>query len=142
MPRLPWHGGMSLAQIDDVRNRFDRIVSAPRGEAAAAPERPASSRPFSPYVDDDVAEAAALAMRLSDLTRHHGGGVEGLEVALAEAERQLTAEQLQGLVQYALKLFVTRDPTAKQYLRLGRLERRQPNAVRGVAGQFDTPDQE
>lgn len=131
-----------MAETDDIRSRFDRIVSAPRGEAAAAPARSASSRPFSPYVDEDVAEATALATRLSDLTRRHGGGAEGLDVALAEAERRLGAEPVQGLVQYALKLFVTRDPTAKKYLRLGRLERRQPNAVRGVAGELDTTDQE
>lgn len=130
-----------MAEIDDIRSRFDRIVSAPRGEAAAAPARSASGRPFSSYVDDDLAEAAALATRLSDLTRRHGGGAEGLDAALAEAERRLAAEPVRGLVQYALKLFGTRDPTAKRFLRLGRLERRQPNAVRGVARQLDEPEE-
>jgi hypothetical protein len=121
-----------VAAIDDVRNRFNRIVSAPRGATAAAPVRP-TSRPFSAYVNEDVDEAAAIAARLGELTRRHGGGPEGLEAALAEAELLLATETTRGLVQYALKLFAVHDPTAKHLLHLGRLERRQPNAVRGVS---------
>ena len=121
-----------MADFDEVRSRFNRIVSAPRGSSAAASGRSAATRPFSAYVNEDVDEASAIAARLGEITHRHGGGAEGLDAALSEAERLLAEEATQGLVQYALKLFVTRDPTAKRFLRLGPLEKRQPNAVRGI----------
>jgi hypothetical protein len=121
-----------VANLDDIRNRFQRIVAAPRDTPARPSVQSSSARLFSAYVNEDVDEASAIAARLSEITSQHGGGAEGLDAALSEAERLLATEAVQGLVQYALKLFVTRDPTAKRFLRLGRLEQRQPNAVRGA----------
>jgi len=120
-----------LAELDELRSRFQRIMWAPRG-ASTAPVRSAATRPFSAYVNEDVDQASAIAARLSDLTRRHGGGTGGLDAALSEAEKLVAAEATRGLVQYALKLFVTHDPTANRFLQLGPLERRQPGAVRGL----------
>lgn len=127
-----------MPDLQDVRRRFHRIVSAPRGAAAAAaPVRSALSRPFSAYLDEDVEAASAIAAGLSETTRRVGGAADGLDAALSQAERLLAAEAVAGTVQYALKLFATHDPTAKRFLHLAPLERRQPNAVRGVGEQPD-----
>jgi hypothetical protein len=120
-----------LAELDELRSRFQRIMWAPRG-ASPAPVRSAATRPFSAYVNEDVDQASAIAARLSELTRRHGGGTDGLDAALSQAEELIATEATRGLVQYALKLFVTHDPTANRFLQLGPLERRQPGAVRGL----------
>jgi hypothetical protein len=121
-----------MASAEDLRARFRRIVSAPRAQPAA-PAAPTTffRRPFSAYVNEDVDAAAAISARLSAINRDHGGGIEGLGLALAEAERLLPQEAVRGLVQYALQLFARRDAEARRLFHPDPLEQRQPNAVLG-----------
>jgi hypothetical protein len=120
-----------MASAEDLRARFRRIVSAPRAQPAAPAASTPFRRPFSAYVNEDVDAAAAISARLSAISRDHGGGVEGLDLALAEAEQLLPHEAVRGLVQYALQLFARRDAEARRLFHPDPLEQRQPNAVLG-----------
>jgi hypothetical protein len=97
-----------------------------------AAARTSFKRPFSAYVNEDVDAAAAISARLSAVSREHGGGIEGLGLALAEAEQLLPHEDVRGLVQYALRLFARRDVEARHIFHPDSLEQRQPNAVLGA----------
>jgi tyrosinase len=150
---------------DRLQQRLDNIVS---GRSDAAREAPLAafdaapkalslgesppSRPFSPFVPEDVEMAVELASELMRVTRAAGSGDDGLAAALDAAEDRLAVEHgglppggeqaalaadvtapggeaLHGLTQHAVKLFVTHDPVARDRLRLRPLERRQPELV-------------
>lgn len=118
-----------MSTRDELQQRLDRIVSAPRGamphEIAAA-----TLRSFSAYVDSDLHAADALAKRLTTIIARAPDATSGIQRALDAAEDELERETVAGTVQYALKLLLTHDKTARRHLSMRSLERRQPNAIR------------
>lgn len=117
--------------IEDLQKRLDAVLS-PRGregdpELAAAPEVPGPL--FTQYSRKGAMAATDLASRFMAAADRRGGE-EGLADAVDEIERALAAEETPGLVQQAAELFIAHHPEARAKLRLGRLERRQPGAVR------------
>lgn len=125
----------------ELQDRLDRIVSAPR-DGSSKPVVRRKERPFSAYVESDVEAADALAKRLSAVIAESSDAATGVRDALDIAERELAAESIGGTVQYALKLLLTHDQTARRYLSLGPLERRQPNAVRPPAARMKEEEEE
>jgi hypothetical protein len=111
-------------KIDDILSGQgkgqQRLESFLSGEADAAPPRPL----FSAFVDEHVARASDLAERFINITN-----AEGLNAAVEAIERALHEEPVAGLVQYAIKLFMTHSPEARANLKLKPLEIRQPNLV-------------
>lgn len=120
-----------MTRIDDLQKRLDAVLSPRRGEGdaelAAAPE--VSGPMFTQYSRKGAMEATDLASRFMAAADRRGGE-EGLADAVDEIERALAAEETPGLVQQAVKLFIAHHSEAQAKLRLGRLERRQPGAVR------------
>ena len=117
--------------LEDLQKRLDAVLS-PRGregdaELASAPE--AAGPIFTQYSRKGAIEATDLASRFMAAADRRGGE-EGLADAVDEIERALAAEDTPGLVQQAVKLFIAHHPEARAKLRLERLERRQPGAVR------------
>lgn len=126
----------------ELQGRVDKILSS-RGQAprvspeppagaagaapgAAAPAAPAPQRPlFSAFVDEHVTRASELANQFIQIA-----DTQGLEAAVQAIDDALQQEPLVGLVQYALKLFLTHHPEARGRLKLKPLEVRQPNLVR------------
>lgn len=117
--------------IEDLQKRLDAVLSSrgqgPSPELAAA--GPPPRRIFSDYDRRDTAAATALASRLMAIANEKGGE-DGLAAAVDEVERALAAEERPGLVQHAVKLFITHHPEARERLRLGALEKRQPHLAR------------
>jgi hypothetical protein len=116
--------------LEDLQKRLDAVLS-PRGRAgdpelASAPE--ATGPIFTQYSRKGAMQATDLASRFMAAADRRGGE-EGLADAVDEIERALAAEETPGLVQQAVKLFITHHPEARAKLRLERLERRQPGAV-------------
>lgn len=122
-----------MAEIDALQAKVNGILSA-RGHALAEPglaaageEEPEVFSEFDSVERDRGIELASRLMRIAD---EQGGGDAGLAAALEEADRLESQERVAGLVQYAVKLFVTHHPEARAKLRLKPLEKRQPNLVR------------
>lgn len=114
----------------ELQQRLDRILS---GRAGALPTPAhAKERSFSAYVDTDVEAADALAKRLGAIIAAAPDETAGIARALDAAEEELARETIGGTVQYALKLLLTHDKSARQHLSLRPLEKRQPNAVRSA----------
>lgn len=106
--------------------------SAPAREKAsmafrATLEAEPTRRTFVPFDSDDLHRAAEVMEELI-------GVAEGDDVpaAVEEVRRRLPTEELRGLTQYALKLFMTHYPPAREQLRFRPLEQRQPNLVLGA----------
>src|SRR5439155_20386764 len=131
-----------MANLSDLQQKIDYIVSGPRRlgapivrtaltrppAALAAPVAPVTTRLFSEFVFEDVERASEIASNLITIAEAKGGD-EGLADAVAEIERLRATEQQPGLVQHAVKLFITHYPLARQTFRWKPLEKRQPNLV-------------
>ncbi len=134
-----------MANLSDLQQKIDYIVSGPRRlgapivrtaltrpptalAAPAAPVAPVTTRLFSEFVFEDVERASEIASNLITIAEAKGGD-EGLADAVAEIERLRATEQQPGLVQHAVKLFITHYPLARQTFRWKPLEKRQPNLV-------------
>jgi len=85
--------------------------------AAAEPEAT-----FTAFDDDHLDRALALMRDLIGIAES-----QGLVAAVQAAQQLAQTETLHGVTQYALKLFMTHYPPARQQLRFRPLERRQPN---------------
>jgi tyrosinase len=121
-----------MAEIDVLQAKVNGILSA-RGQALAEPglaaagdEEPEVFSEFDSAQRDRGIELASRLMRIASEV----GGDAGIAAALEEADRAERTERVAGLVQYAVKLFVTHHPEARAKLRLKPLEKRQPNLVR------------
>lgn len=147
-------------RLDDIvsgRSAAARRAAAEGGlESAAAKAEPTPELPFSPFIFEDVQEATRLASEMMRVAEDAGGGDEGLHAALGHAEGRLAEERgggarfrgglesaeaapapapaPPGLTQHAVTLFVTHYPPARQRLRLGTMEQRQPRAVEPSGG--------
>lgn len=134
-----------MANLTDLQKKIDYIVSGPRRlgapmapmvltrtptalTATAAPVAPVAPRPFSEFVFEDVERASEITSNLIR-SAEAKGGEEGLADAVAEIDRLPATEKQPGLVQHAVKLFITHYPLARQTFRWKPLERRQPNLV-------------
>jgi hypothetical protein len=126
---------------NELQDRLQRIVAAPRA-GSPKPLLHQKERAFSAYVDTDLDAADALAKRMSAAIAESSDAAAGVREALDIAERELAAESIGGTVQYALKLLLTHDPTARRFLSLGSLEQRQPNAVRPTAAPANENEEE
>jgi len=105
-----------LAEIQDLRDRVAEILWGPENAVATArpSESSASQPPFSAYDLEGMERATALAgrfMEIADAT----GGEEGLAAAVDEMEQVLATEP-PGLVQHAVKLFLTHHKEAGEKL--------------------------
>lgn len=126
-----------MALNDDLQAKVNGMLSgrgqarqAADGAALAAAGRETGARTvFSEFDSEQRQRATALASRLMVIADREGGE-EGLAAAIDEVEREQRGEDVPGLAQHALKLFVTHHPLARRELRLKPLEKRQPNAVR------------
>jgi hypothetical protein len=118
-----------MEKRSELQERLDLILSGPRGEAPRTKVH-RTERSFSAYVDTDVEAAAALAKRLGTIIAAGPDAATGVQRALDAAEEELARETIGGTVQYALKLLLTHDKTARRLLSLRPLEKRQPNAIR------------
>lgn len=125
-----------MAQNDDLQERLENFLSG-RGKGAEMRAESVQAKKakgkaqrsqFSPFVNEDLERARNIASELMDITNKKGGE-EGLTDAVTEVERRLGDEK-PGLLQYAVKLFVTHHPEARDRFRLKPLEKRQPNVVR------------
>lgn len=121
-----------MAEIDALQAKVNGFLSA-RGQglaeaglAAAGDEEPEVFSEFDSGERDRGIELASRLMRIANEV----GGDAGIAAALEEADRAESRERVAGLVQYAVKLFVTHHPEARAKLRLKPLEKRQPNLVR------------
>jgi tyrosinase len=117
------------AAVDEILSGSSRPA---RQEAvvafkAAMPAQP-RRRMFVPFDNDDLSQAMALMNELIAVAER-----DGIAAAVAEVRRLLPEEELRGLTQYALKLFMTHYPPAREQLRFRPLEQRQPNLVFGAA---------
>ena len=121
-----------MAEIDALQAKVNGILSA-RGQALAEPGLAAAGEEgpevFSEFDSAQRDRGIDLASRLMRIASEEGGDA-GIAAALEEAERAERTEPVAGLVQYAVKLFVTHHPEARAKLRLKPLEKRQPNLVR------------
>lgn len=121
-----------MAQVDELQQRVDDILSG-HGEGWGVGVRATSrleppQRPFSTFVPEDLNRAVYFASRFMAFADRKPGA-EGLTDAVADIERAEEKER-PGLVQHAVKLFLTHHPGARESLRLQPLEERQPNLVR------------
>ncbi|MGH9277318.1 MAG: tyrosinase family protein [Acidimicrobiales bacterium] len=136
---------MSPNGARDWQESVDDVVSGGSGRARSAlgqlrgPETP---RQFSPFVDDDLDRATALASQMMEIAEATPGP-DGLSAALAEADGRMDGE-VPGLVQYAVALFVTHFPPARDVTVFRPLEQRQPMLVMpsAAAGPGATPPEE
>lgn len=131
-----------MENLSDLQKKIDYIVSGPRrfgtpmvptvltrtSTTLAAIGAPVVPRPFSEFVIEDVERASEIASNLIRIAEAKGGE-EGLAEAVAEIDRLQATEQQRGLVQHAVKLFITHSPLARQTFRWQPLEKRQPNLV-------------
>jgi tyrosinase len=85
--------------------------------AAAEPEAT-----FTAFDDEHLDRALALMRDLIGIAES-----QGLVAAVQAAQQLAQTETLHGVTQYALKLFMTHYPPARQQLRFRPLEQRQPN---------------
>lgn len=119
-----------MAKTDKLQERVENILSG-RGKGSmmsAAEEATPQQAQFSPFVNEDLERARDIASELMDIANKKGGEA-GLSEAVSEVEQRL-GEEKPGLLQYAVKLFVTHHPEARERFRLKPLEKRQPNIVR------------
>ncbi len=108
------------------KNAFDLET----GGGAVEAERgvgDAPGRAFSEFFRPDVRRATRLAQEMAE-TAPPGEGDEGLSRALDVAERSMGADP-SGVVEHAVKLFLTHHAPARDRLRLRPLEERQPGLV-------------
>jgi tyrosinase len=123
MPKNP----AAQAVVDEVLSASSQ---AGRHEATIAfktamPAQP-RRRMFVSFDDEDIDQAMTLMKELIATAER-----DGVAAAVEEVRRLLPAEQLRGLTQYALKLFMTHYPPAREQLRFVSLEKRQPNLAFG-----------
>ncbi|HEY6186075.1 MAG TPA: tyrosinase family protein [Pyrinomonadaceae bacterium] len=120
----------------ELQDKVDNILSGQgksqqragvsSADAAADLAEPAQPRPlFSAFVDQHVTRASELSTHFTQVA-----ATQGLEAAVQAIDNALQQEPVVGLVQYALKLFLTHYPEARGRLKLRPLEVRQPNLVR------------
>jgi len=103
-------------------------LPAPVAAPLAAGGIPEAPRPFSEFVFEDVERASEIASDLIAIAAAKGGE-EGLAEAVSEIDRLRTTERQPGLLQHAVKLFITHFPLARQTFTWKPLEKRQPNLV-------------
>ncbi|WP_414571079.1 tyrosinase family protein [Nostoc sp. CCY 9925] len=120
-----------MTQSSDLQTRVNDILSG-RGKHKGVPvpvplETAALQRHFSPFVNEDLERAVTLASRLMQIAENKGGEA-GIVSALEEIEQQ-SATEIPGLVQYAVKLFITHYPQARALIKVKPLEERQPNLI-------------
>lgn len=118
----------------------DQILSGrygPAREEASVASRAALDEPtrrtFVPFDDDDLLRAAEVMHELIGVAER-----DGVPAAVEEVHRRLPTEDRRGMTQYALKLFMTHYPPAREQLRFRPLEQRQPNLVLGAARAMET----
>jgi hypothetical protein len=97
---------------------------------AAAEPGDSGRRIFVPFDNEDLELAMKLMNELIAIAER-----DGITAAVEEVRRRAQTEELNGLAQYALKLFMTHYPPAREQLRFLPLEKRQPNLVLGAAAQ-------
>ncbi|MGB7924805.1 MAG: tyrosinase family protein [Pyrinomonadaceae bacterium] len=117
-----------------LQDKVDDILSAqghgqpspPQGAMAKGElaELPPPRPLFSAFVDEHVEKATAMATEFMEIADK-----QGLEEAVKAIQAALQNEQIAGLVQYAVKLFLTHHPEARSRIKLQPLEVRQPNLV-------------
>jgi tyrosinase len=114
-----------------LQSGVDQLLSGRSAKAAAAPvfaESPGlesvagPEATFTAFDDGHLDQALALMRELIAIAEAHG-----LDAAIAEVQRRVQTETLHGVTQYALKLFMTHYPPAREQLRFRPLEQRQPN---------------
>ena len=90
----------------------DALEEAPAAAPAAAPADAVTRPRFSAFDDAQLSRAVELAnawWRLAD----ERGGEEGVRAVLDEADRLIAEGEVQGLVKYALQLFMTHHPQGR-----------------------------
>src|ERR1051325_7776113 len=108
----------------ELQDKVDNILSGQgksqqragvsSADAAADLAEPAQPRPlFSAFVDQHVTRASELSTHFTQVAATHG-----LEAAVQAIDNALQQEPVVGLVQYALKLFLTHYPEARGRLKL------------------------
>ncbi len=120
-----------MTQTGDLQTKVNDILSGhgkEKGASGATPlETAASQRHFSPFVNEDLERAVALASELMRIAENKGGEA-GIVSALQEIE-QKSGTEIPGLVQYAVKLFITHYPQARALVKVKPLEERQANLI-------------
>ncbi|MFN6516195.1 MAG: tyrosinase family protein [Nostoc sp. CreGUA01] len=120
-----------MTQTGDLQTKVNDILSGhgkEKGASGATPlETAASQRHFSPFVNEDLERAVALASELMRIAENKGGEA-GIVSALQEIEQKRGTE-IPGLVQYAVKLFITHYPQARALVKVKPLEERQANLI-------------
>lgn len=109
-----------MTDVEDLRNRVASIVSGPETASGSETTRlsPASGIPrsrFSPFDSEHMSRATALASRFMEIADTKGGE-EGLAAAVQEMERTLGTEEISGLVQHAVRLFLVHHKEASEKL--------------------------
>lgn len=133
---------MSIDDVGGAQHRANQLLSgvgakaraakaqAPkvRGRKAAGAKVTADARPhFNAFSKAHVLRATELASEFMKIAEDTPGPEEeGVHAALAKAEEYVPTEP-PGLVQHAVQLFATHDPTARRLIKLPSLEQRQPN---------------
>lgn len=106
-----------MADVEDLRNRVALIVSGP-ATAKPIPSPEILRSRFSAYSSEHMSRATALASRFMVIADAKGGE-EGLAAAVQEMERTLGTEEIAGLVQHAVRLFLAHHKEASEKLGKG-----------------------
>ncbi|MGI9001449.1 MAG: hypothetical protein ACR2GH_07255 [Pseudonocardia sp.] len=106
-----------MTDIKDLRNRVASIVSGP-GPTQSVPRSEVTQSRFSPHNIQHMSRATALASRFMEIADAKGGE-EGLADAVQEIEETLETEDLSGLAQHAVKLFLAHHKEASEKLDRG-----------------------
>ncbi|MEH1934433.1 MAG: tyrosinase family protein [Nostoc sp.] len=114
----------------NLQQKLDKILSGQKQQnplrMAEAREAQSVGKPmFSAFVDQHVSQASELAQRFIVIADERG-----LPAAVDAIGEAFQTESIAGLVQYAVKLFLTHHPEARSKIKLKPLESRQPNLVR------------
>lgn len=114
----------------NLQQKLDKILSGQKqqnqlGMAEAREARLPEKPMFSAFVDEHVSQASELAQQFIAIADKHG-----LPAAVDAIEAAIQDEPIAGLVQYAVKLFLTHHPEARSKIKLKPLESRQPNLIR------------
>jgi hypothetical protein len=120
-----------MADVQNLQRRIDDVLSG-RGKGNEFVTTGAGTAPqqwYSDFSSPDRQRAVELASRIMGVADEKGGE-EGLADAVSEIERERAAAEMPRLVQHATELFLTHHPEARDKLRLGPLEERQPDLVR------------
>ncbi|WP_041619446.1 hypothetical protein [Stanieria cyanosphaera] len=114
----------------NLQQKLNKILSGQNQQSpiriAEAREAQSFGKPmFSAFVDEHISQASELAQQFIAIANERG-----VPAAVDAIKEALQTESIAGLVQYAVKLFLTHHPEARSKIKLKPLENRQPNLVR------------